>query len=580
VTTHTYDAFDRLGSVTDRFGEKLVYTYDANGNRATLADPDDKVTRYTYDALNRTTSVTVAGAGVTNYEYFRDSRLKRVTYPNATVASSTYDAAGRVATMDNRLSPSVAQPLSAFTYTYDKNGNRTRQVETRGAVAETTDYGYDDADRLLEVTYPDKKVNYTYDGVGNRLTETTRATAGTVLSEKTFIYDVRDRLQSVDDAQNPSLDTTFGYDLNGNQIGLFLSEDPFAGEVNTPPSLHRYLYAYVNPMVYWDPDGQQFKGTKKPEEKPFFAQDRARVLTDPKEKAPAGWTVTTLGDGTRLATPPKPPAPPKPEEEEESGIVDWVLGFFKVGETKQNAERTIEEGKKLNQNLDEGTHRSCRVDEEALVERESIRTLGDVNGGLPHVGETTRQAGETAKAAGRTAASAEEGVSRATLVGGVLGALKRKLLRSLFEEGVEEVAEEAVEQTAKTAAREGVEQGAKKATKGALGKLIKVDKPDLAADALAERLGGQSRVRFELDPKGREFDAVSDLYVAQTKPENFVLGSSFPELAKATFEKALATGRTPYFHFENPPSADVMRKLAEYAERYGVKPVIDLKPLR
>ena len=414
VTTYTYDVFDRIESVTDRFGEKLVYAYDANGNRATLTDPDGKVTRYTFDALNRTTSVTVVSAGVTNYEYFRDSRLKRVTYPNATVSTTTYDAAGRTATMDNRLSLSSPQPLSAFVYTYDKNGNRTRQVETRGAVVETTDYDYDDADRLLEVTYPDKKVTYTHDRVGNRLTEKTVA-GGTIVSNKSFIYDHRDRLQSVADAADPSLNTTFAYDLNGNQtgrvrggvttdlvydvrnqlvsvveggtpqgvfgynslglrvtkeaggqllryvydedsvllqtdpqgntvakydygpdrllslshaiqgrqfylfdslgsvtdltgldgtlkasyqydawgnlraqtgasfnvfgftgherddetglyyfkarfydpeLGLFLSEDPFAGEVNTPPSLHRYLYAYVNPTAFMDPTGE------------------------------------------------------------------------------------------------------------------------------------------------------------------------------------------------------------------------------------------------------------------------------------------------------------------------------------
>lgn len=33
-------------------------------------------------------------------------------------------------------------------------------------------------------------------------------------------------------------------------------------------------------------------------------------------------------------------------------------------------------------------------------------------------------------------------------------------------------------------------------------------KPDASADALAERLGGESRVKFESDPEGREFDAV------------------------------------------------------------------------
>ena len=38
------------------------------------------------------------------------------------------------------------------------------------------------------------------------------------------------------------------------------------------------------------------------------------------------------------------------------------------------------------------------------------------------------------------------------------------------------------------------------------GKLIKVSSPDPSADKLAQRIGGDSRVKFEFDPDGREFD--------------------------------------------------------------------------
>ncbi|WP_225844938.1 restriction endonuclease fold toxin [Streptomyces sp. HPF1205] len=109
------------------------------------------------------------------------------------------------------------------------------------------------------------------------------------------------------------------------------------------------------------------------------------------------------------------------------------------------------------------------------------------------------------------------------------------------------------------------------------GPLQKVNKPDPAADALAERIGGESRVRFESD--GREFDAISDEYVAQSKPAGFRMGSAFRNQAKATFEAALQTGRTPYFHFDGPPDPDVISKLLEYGQRYGIEPVIDTTPL-
>ncbi|MEV6674797.1 restriction endonuclease fold toxin [Streptomyces sp. NPDC051162] len=123
------------------------------------------------------------------------------------------------------------------------------------------------------------------------------------------------------------------------------------------------------------------------------------------------------------------------------------------------------------------------------------------------------------------------------------------------------------------------ESRAAKAANGGLGELVEVAKPDPAADALAQRLGGASRVRFANDPSGREYDAISDLYVAQSKPAGFRMGSAFRNQAKATFEASLQTGRKPYFHFEGSPDAGVIAKLQEYGQRYGVQPVIDVEPL-
>jgi len=38
--------------------------------------------------------------------------------------------------------------------------------------------------------------------------------------------------------------------------GRFNREDPLEGNINTPPSLHRYMYANANPTYYIDPDGR------------------------------------------------------------------------------------------------------------------------------------------------------------------------------------------------------------------------------------------------------------------------------------------------------------------------------------
>ena len=96
---------------------------------------------------------------------------------------------------------------------------------------------------------------------------------------------------------------------------------------------------------------------------------------------------------------------------------------------------------------------------------------------------------------------------------------------------------------------------------------------------LAERIGGESRVKFTNDPKAREFDAISNEYIAQAKPALSTLNKSVREQMKATFEAAKQTGKKVYYQFEGTPAQSVIDKLYEYSERYGVEVIIDTNPL-
>ena len=100
--------------------------------------------------------------------------------------------------------------------------------------------------------------------------------------------------------------------------------------------------------------------------------------------------------------------------------------------------------------------------------------------------------------------------------------------------------------------------------------------PDPAADRLAEKLGGKSRQIFNSDSDGREIDAVSGQYVAETKEGSPQLKPRLRKQAKALFEAAQQTGREVYYEFENPPREEFVNKLNEYSERYGVNVVIDV----
>jgi hypothetical protein len=112
------------------------------------------------------------------------------------------------------------------------------------------------------------------------------------------------------------------------------------------------------------------------------------------------------------------------------------------------------------------------------------------------------------------------------------------------------------------------------------GPLRQVNKPDPDADALATRIGGQPRVRFENDPQGREFDAVNDEYIGQAKPADFQLNKNFRAQARATFKAAQETGRGVYYHFDGPPRQGVIEKLNQYARQYGVRLTIDTQPFQ
>ena len=67
--------------------------------------------------------------------------------------------------------------------------------------------------------------------------------------------------------------------------------------------------------------------------------------------------------------------------------------------------------------------------------------------------------------------------------------------------------------------------------------------------------------------------------MAQTKPALKQLNAAVRKQMKATFEAAKETNRTVYYHFEGQSATSVINKLNEYSNRYGVKVVIDTKPL-
>ncbi len=56
-----------------------------------------------------------------------------------------------------------------------------------------------------------------------------------------------------------TVECTFGSRYYDPDTARFITQDSYLGESNTPPSLHRYLYAYSNPTIYIDLLGYEVK---------------------------------------------------------------------------------------------------------------------------------------------------------------------------------------------------------------------------------------------------------------------------------------------------------------------------------
>ncbi len=221
TTTRSYDVFDRLASETDRYGNPLQFVYDLSGNRLSRIDTTG-TTSTVPDALNRIIQVTPPNGDTTQTIYTPAGRVQSVTTPSGLVSTTSYDPAGRIVTHKQN-----AAPVASYAYGYDANGNRIEQDETNGGLTEVTTYGYDDDDRLTDVTYPDRTAHYDLDGVGNRTQETqTDASSHAQIKQVTATFNTRDQLTQLADTTAATIN--YSYDANGN-----ISTKSQSGQVTT-----------------------------------------------------------------------------------------------------------------------------------------------------------------------------------------------------------------------------------------------------------------------------------------------------------------------------------------------------------
>jgi len=140
------------------------YTYDGDGNVTTMTYPSGRVITYNY-TNDRAVSVQNNAANLaTNITYKPFGGMSAITYGNGLTGSVSYDNQYRITAITAGAVMSLSYP------TYDADGN----INAINNVLDGTknkSFGYDALDRLNSATGSWGSVSWTYDGVGNRLTE-------------------------------------------------------------------------------------------------------------------------------------------------------------------------------------------------------------------------------------------------------------------------------------------------------------------------------------------------------------------------------------------------------------------------
>lgn len=234
TTTYTYNALNQLVAEASP-EENISYTYDDNGNL--VKQTGSKTVDYTYDMENHLTKATIQQGN------------------SVTIESYTYDYAG------NRLSKIINESDTTY-YVNDTSADLTMVVAETDKDGKEKAY-YTRGDELLSMERNGEVCYYLYDGHGSVRTLTNEA--GRVTDR--YSYDAYGKLLKKEgDTENEFLYTGEQYNANTGlyylrarymnpSTGTFISMDSYQGSVYAPVSLHKYLYANANPVMYTDPSG-------------------------------------------------------------------------------------------------------------------------------------------------------------------------------------------------------------------------------------------------------------------------------------------------------------------------------------
>ncbi len=139
TVSYGYDNDDRLTSVTQS-GRKVGYSYNSF-DELTGISHNGFTYGFTYDGFGNVLTTSIAGKVISTNQYAANNgSLKKTTLADGTVLENTYDSYGNITS--NKVGGNVTNK-----YTFDNDGNLSRQVDKVANL--TTKYDYNDSDKVV-----------------------------------------------------------------------------------------------------------------------------------------------------------------------------------------------------------------------------------------------------------------------------------------------------------------------------------------------------------------------------------------------------------------------------------------------
>ena len=160
VTAQTWDANSRLASETDAKGHATTYSYDSLDRRTQTTLADGTSSHISYDIHDNPISTTDANGTVIIYTYDGDNRLTRkdITPAAGVAATTTFEQYSYIGYVKRVVQATVNDGYTSFTY--DSLGDVLTETQNGLTVTNT----YDAAGNRLTVTYPSgRQLAYTYE---------------------------------------------------------------------------------------------------------------------------------------------------------------------------------------------------------------------------------------------------------------------------------------------------------------------------------------------------------------------------------------------------------------------------------